>query len=86
MQMDDRVKLVKLQEKKASKKILNRVNISLKKIIPSQATLTEINNANYGAARYILRLHRISRKVNKRRERMTRYRNGKENYREKLNN
>ena len=50
MGLDERPRLTKLRENKKFKELLKRVNIGLKKMIPLDATLPELNHANYGAA------------------------------------
>ena len=53
MSMEDRPKLIKLRENKKFKELLKKVNIALRRLIPTNISLTEINYVNYGAAWYI---------------------------------
>ena len=51
--LNDRVKLIKLKENKKLKALIKRVNTGLTKIVPKTSTLTQLNQASYGAAWYV---------------------------------
>ena len=53
MSMEEHPKIIRLRENKKLKELLKKVNTAIRRLVPSDISLTDINCASFGAAWYI---------------------------------